>query len=226
MLIRYDQQLAAVQPPQFEFYDPQTPIYTSPRFLPPAKIVGCKLNDVIISHGSYLEECTIENAVVGLRSRIGKDVVIQASPSPVALPKTGLCWGRKAEWSTTGTRKGRLERLQQNVHFSIYRANVARYIGQCDRGSLQDAMVMGADYYESEEQRERLLQAGRLPIGVGAGSMISNTIVDKNARIGENCQITNKDGIEEANRESEGFYIRSGIVTVLRNAEIPNGTIL
>ena len=85
---------------------------------------------------------------------------------------------------------------------------------------------MGADYYESEEQRERLLQAGRLPIGVGAGSMISNTIVDKNARIGENCQITNKDGIEEANRESEGFYIRSGIVTVLRNAEIPNGTIL
>ena len=85
---------------------------------------------------------------------------------------------------------------------------------------------MGADYYESEEQRERLLQAGRLPIGVGAGSVISNTIVDKNARIGENCQITNKDGIEEANRESEGFYIRSGIVTVLRNAEIPNGTIL
>ena len=72
---------AAVQPPQFEFYDPQTPIYTSPRFLPPAKIVGCKLNDVIISHGSYLEECTIENAVIGLRSRIGKDVVIQASPS-------------------------------------------------------------------------------------------------------------------------------------------------
>ena len=56
--------------------------------------------------------------------------------------------------------------------------------------------------------------------------MISNTIVDKNARIGQNCQIVNKDGIEEANKESEGFYIRSGIVTVLRNAEVPNGTVL
>lgn len=69
-----------LQPPQFEFYDPQTPIYTSPRFLPPAKIVGCKVNDVIISHGSFLEECTVENAIIGLRSRIGKGVVIQVTP--------------------------------------------------------------------------------------------------------------------------------------------------
>lgn len=29
-----------------------------------------------------------------------------------------------------------------------------------------------------------------------------------------------QDGIEEANREDEGFYVRSGIVTVLRNAEV------
>lgn len=70
-----------MQPPQFEFYDPQTPIYTSPRFLPPAKIVGCKVNDVIISHGSYLEECTIENAIIGLRSRVGKGAVIQVPHS-------------------------------------------------------------------------------------------------------------------------------------------------
>jgi ADP-glucose pyrophosphorylase len=53
-----------------------------------------------------------------------------------------------------------------------------------------------------------------VPIGIGAGSTISNTIVDKNARIGENCTIVNKEGIEEANKEDEGFYIRSGIVTV------------
>lgn len=29
-----------------------------------------------------------------------------------------------------------------------------------------------------------------------------------------------QEGIEEANKEDEGFYIRSGIVTVLRNAEV------
>ena len=66
------------QPPRFEFYDPQTPIYTSPRFLPPAKIVKSRISDAIVSHGSYLEECTVANAIVGLRSRIDKGAVIQA----------------------------------------------------------------------------------------------------------------------------------------------------
>ena len=65
------------QPPRFEFYDPHSPIYTSPRFLPPAKIVKSKVSDAIISHGAYLEECTVENAIVGLRARIGKKTVIR-----------------------------------------------------------------------------------------------------------------------------------------------------
>ena len=51
---------------------------------------------------------------------------------------------------------------------------------------------MGADYYESEKQAADLRAAGHVPIGIGAGSTISNTIVDKNARIGHNCQIVNK----------------------------------
>ena len=63
-------------------------------------------------------------------------------------------------------------------------------------------MLIGADYYESEEQRKALFEAGRIPMGIGENSVISNTIVDKNARIGKNCRIINKDGIEEANREA------------------------
>ena len=63
-------------------------------------------------------------------------------------------------------------------------------------------MLIGADYYESEEQRRALFEAGRIPMGIGENSVISNTIVDKNARIGKNCRIINKDGIEEANREA------------------------
>ncbi len=51
---------------------------------------------------------------------------------------------------------------------------------------------MGADYYESDKQAADLRAAGHVPIGIGAGSTISNTIVDKNARIGHNCQIVNK----------------------------------
>ena len=90
----------------------------------------------------------------------------------------------------------------------------------------QDAMLMGADYYESEQQRQSLFDQGRLPIGVGDNSEISNTIVDKNARIGKNCKITNQEGLEESNQEAKGFYIRSGIVTILRNAEIKDGTVI
>ena len=67
----------AMQPPRFEFYDQESPIYTSPRFLPPAKVVKSTITDAIISHGSYLEECTVSNAIVGLRSRIDKNAVIQ-----------------------------------------------------------------------------------------------------------------------------------------------------
>ena len=50
---------------------------------------------------------------------------------------------------------------------------------------VQDAQVMGADYYESDEQRAAALASGGVPVGIGAGSTISNAIVDKNARVGE-----------------------------------------
>jgi glucose-1-phosphate adenylyltransferase len=60
----------AKNPPQFEFYDARAPIYTSPRFLPPAKIEKCHVKDAIISHGCSLADCSVENAIVGLRSQV------------------------------------------------------------------------------------------------------------------------------------------------------------
>jgi glucose-1-phosphate adenylyltransferase len=53
-------------------------------------------------------------------------------------------------------------------------------------------MIMGCDYYESDAQREALVKAGGVPMGIGAGTTLRNVIVDKNARIGDNVQITNK----------------------------------
>jgi glucose-1-phosphate adenylyltransferase len=46
-------------------------------------------------------------------------------------------------------------------------------------------MIMGADYYESAEQRAAVLAAGGVPLGIGEGSIISNAIIDKNARVGK-----------------------------------------
>jgi glucose-1-phosphate adenylyltransferase len=39
-------------------------------------------------------------------------------------------------------------------------------------------------------------------------------------------QIVNKDDVAEAARESDGYFIKSGIVTIIKDAVIPNGTII
>jgi len=38
--------------------------------------------------------------------------------------------------------------------------------------------------------------------------------------------IINKEDVQEANREEEGFYIRSGIVVVIKNRTIPDGMVI
>lgn len=58
--------------------------------------------------------------------------------------------------------------------------------------NVQDTMVMGADFYESDAQREALVAAGGVPIGIGAGTVLNRVIIDKNGRIGENVKIINK----------------------------------
>ena len=56
--------------------------------------------------------------------------------------------------------------------------------------------------------------------------MIKGAILDDNVSIGDNCQITNKDGITEVDRTEDGYVIQDGIVTILRNAVIPSGTVI
>ncbi len=92
--------------------------------------------------------------------------------------------------------------------------------------TIEDTLIMGADFYEPFAERKSGLQSGDIPVGIGAGSTIRRAIVDKNARIGRNVQIINKDRVEEAQREDEGFYIRNGIVVVFKNTAIVDNTII
>lgn len=92
--------------------------------------------------------------------------------------------------------------------------------------TIEDSLLMGADYYDPLAERESGLSDGKIPLGIGADSTIRRAIIDKNAHIGHNVLILNKDRVEEANREELGFYIRSGIVVVLKNATIPDGTVI
>lgn len=96
-----------------------------------------------------------------------------------------------------------------------------------EAGSIIDnALLMGSDFYEPFTENQCSLENGNIPLGIGTDAIVRRAIIDKNARIGNNVQIVNKDRVEEADRESQGFYIRSGIVVVLKNAVIPHGTVI
>ena len=86
---------------------------------------------------------------------------------------------------------------------------------------IYQAVVMGADVYESDSDRTRNAERGVPNIGIGAGSMIHRAIIDKNARIGEGVIISNDARVEEA--DGEGYHIREGIVVVPKDAVIPDG---
>jgi glucose-1-phosphate adenylyltransferase len=91
---------------------------------------------------------------------------------------------------------------------------------------IEDSLVMGSDFYEPFAERQSNCESGQIPMGIGANTTIRRAIIDKNARIGCNVKIINKDRIEEAERENQGFYIRNGIIVVFKNAVIPDETVI
>jgi glucose-1-phosphate adenylyltransferase len=91
---------------------------------------------------------------------------------------------------------------------------------------IDNSLLMGADFYQPFAERNTNCETRQIPMGIGANTTIRRAIIDKNAHIGCDVQIINKDRVEEAERESEGFYIRNGIIVVMKNAVIPDGTII
>ncbi len=87
---------------------------------------------------------------------------------------------------------------------------------------IRNSYIMGADVIESTKQRETNLRAGRPDMGVGAGSHIEKTIVDKNARIGKNVRILNEANVFDS-EEHPLYMIRDGIVVVPKFAVIEDG---
>ncbi|XP_010420717.1 PREDICTED: glucose-1-phosphate adenylyltransferase large subunit 1, chloroplastic [Camelina sativa] len=91
---------------------------------------------------------------------------------------------------------------------------------------LKDTVMLGADFYETEAEVAALLAEGKVPVGIGENTKIKECIIDKNARVGKNVIIANSEGIQEADRSSDGFYIRSGITVILKNSVIKDGVVI
>jgi len=67
----YETNLSLTDPnPPFDFYIPDQPIFSRPRFLPGTVVNGASLRDVLLADGCLVGEANIENAVIGLRSVI------------------------------------------------------------------------------------------------------------------------------------------------------------
>jgi glucose-1-phosphate adenylyltransferase len=92
--------------------------------------------------------------------------------------------------------------------------------------TIQDTLIMGADYYQPYTERKSDCEVKPVPLGIGANTTIRGAIIDKNAHIGCDVQIINKDRVQEAEREEQGFYIRSGVIVVVKNAVIADGTVI
>jgi len=150
--------------PHFDFYDMAHPIYTHARFLPPSRIERCDVKEAIIAEGSQLQGASMTGSIVGIRSIVGENVV------------------------------------------------------------LDGTLVMGADYYEDDEDRAYNWQMGIPNVGIGKGSILRKAIVDKNAHIGNNVKILNERGLQEF--DGNGYYIRDGIVIVPKHGVIPDDTVV
>ena len=67
----YDTNIALCNPDtKFNFYDPDRPIYTNPRFLPGSIIDHSTLENVLLAEGCCIKHADIHHSVVGLRSQI------------------------------------------------------------------------------------------------------------------------------------------------------------
>lgn len=89
---------------------------------------------------------------------------------------------------------------------------------------MRDTVMMGADYYETEEQRAENRQLGRPDIGVGDSTVIESAIIDKKARIGRNVQIRFKP--DRPDSDNDNWLVRDGLVVVPKSAVISDDTVI
>lgn len=63
--------------PSFNFFDGDHPIYTRARYLPASKVNGATLEKVVLAEGCILKDCTVRNAVIGVRSVVDEGSVLE-----------------------------------------------------------------------------------------------------------------------------------------------------
>ena len=91
----------------------------------------------------------------------------------------------------------------------------------CD---LKNNVIIGADRFETDQERADNSKRGIPDLGVGDGSVIEGAILDKDARIGKNVKITDKSNAQD--EEGQNYVIRDGVVVIPKGAVVLDGTVI
>ena len=91
--------------------------------------------------------------------------------------------------------------------------------------SLDGVVCMGADIYESEADKAANRLAGVPDIGIAQGTIVKGAIIDKNARIGQDCRI-GVDPRRRADGDYSSYYIVDGIIIIPKDGVVPSGTVI
>lgn len=90
--------------------------------------------------------------------------------------------------------------------------------------SIRNSIIMGNDYFEAppELRTEHSEDDGRMLIG--EGTVIENSIVDKNTQVGKNVRISPKGMSDKAIQENSGFLsVQDDILIIQSQSHIPDG---
>jgi glucose-1-phosphate adenylyltransferase len=103
--------------PPLDFYDPERPVYTHPRFLPGAKVTSCQVEESILCDGSMVSGARFKNVIAGVRSVVRSGSEIEES---IVMGCTEQGAARDQETNPVGIGRGcRLRRVIVDFDASI-----------------------------------------------------------------------------------------------------------
>jgi glucose-1-phosphate adenylyltransferase len=111
------------------------------------------------------------------------------------------------------------------INASAIESSVVGIRARIGHGStLLNSYIMGNDSYETLAEIAQANAAGLPMLGIGSRCTITNTIIDKDCRIGNDVRIIGGPHLE--NSDQDLYSCRDGIVVIRKGAVIPNGFVV
>jgi glucose-1-phosphate adenylyltransferase len=93
-----------------------------------------------------------------------------------------------------------------------------------ERCRIVETVIIGADRFETDEEREQNRQDGLPNMNVGSDCHIERAILDKDCRVGNHVTINYRG--KELNVDGDCFCIRDGIVVIPKGMVVPDGKVI